>query len=228
MATDLDGLEAKLAIYAQGAGDEATFHARAIRYAAKLSSTRSSVHGTLTGKEFIELLKTKTNSEGSVASFTVFSHAFPGGVMMSSGSGLYSGPDIGYGGGSGAANIDDIVGGVNDGSIRFEDNAVAIFGGCNCAGFDDDNVGGFGTEFTEKTGVTSISSQGSVSPEIVDGKETGNLVSDKMFYLSTKLKDGSIQTTELGKTITPADYDVNTTIERVEPKKADLSSVKEN
>lgn len=38
MAIDLDCLEAKLAIYGIGAGEEATFLARAIRHAASLNT----------------------------------------------------------------------------------------------------------------------------------------------------------------------------------------------
>ena len=56
MATDLDGLEAKLAIYGQGAGHESVFHTRAIKYAA-LQPTR--VNYTLCVRIF-ELSKNKT------------------------------------------------------------------------------------------------------------------------------------------------------------------------
>ncbi len=108
-----------MAIYGIGAGDEATFLARAIRHAASLNKYHASVHGTMSGSDFIELLQAQTNNEGSIAIFTIFSHAFPGGVMMNPADGFYSDRNINAGGGTDAAYVSDLVSNIEMGVQDF-------------------------------------------------------------------------------------------------------------
>ncbi len=55
-----------------------------------------------------------------------------------------------------------------------------------------------------------------MSPEILDGKETGKLISDKSFFRFELQNDGSLLSTNVGNKITPAYYDVDITIPKME------------
>ncbi|MBI2967244.1 MAG: hypothetical protein HYY40_05460 [Bacteroidetes bacterium] len=226
-AVDLLGAQAKLAIWGSGAGDESAFHARAIRFASSTNVGYTTVHGITSGKDFVDILRTKTNEEGSIASFVIFSHAFAGGVILEPSQGFYT-STTGLGSGINSRDIDDIVAAVESGEIRFEDNAISIFGGCNCAGYGNENDNtALAREFTQKTGVTSIASVGSVSPEIIGGKETGRLVSDVQFFRIERTESGELITQKLGKIIDPTEFNVDITIPSMEPRPLQLIPVGE-
>lgn len=201
-AIDLDGLEAKLSIWGIGAGNEGAFEGRAKRLANKDLNTTP--HGVSTGAALLDLLIDRTATEGSVSSFIVFSHGTAEGVIISMNSGFYTSDSEYAGQESTSRTVSDISDAVTAGEVVFEDNAVAIFMGCNCG--EDEDIVSLATEHAQKLGVITIASAGAVSPEIVGGKETGTLISDKQFYKFERQTDGSVTKTPLGKRIDPARY----------------------
>ncbi len=229
-ATDLDGLEANLAISGQGNGNKSelnTFNARAVKVAST-AKNHTTIHQIFTGADFVDLLKTKSNSEGSIASFVIFSHGMQGGVPLTSNNGFFK-DDFKYGNGANARRIEDVVSGINNNEIRFEDNAIALFNGCNCGGWDGpSDVENFAKDFANQTGVTTIAAVGNVAPEIKDGKETGNFSADVGFYKYEKQEDGSVSSTFLGKTINSSEFQPDITIEKVQPKTITNVSEPEN
>ncbi len=209
---DLDGLEAKLAIWGIGWGDEASFKIRA--NALKSKSNGTTIHGIDNGLGLLNLLREQTIREGSIASFTVFSHGFRPGVILSNSAGFYkTGTEVPDNIGN-AAFVEDIQAGMKSGDIKFEANAIALFAGCNL-GSDYPNEASFASDFTLKTGVTSIAAEGTTTPEIVGGKmvdgkliggtETGRIIA-KQFYMFEQLKDGTVTKTALGNTIDYSRY----------------------
>ncbi|MEA3495525.1 MAG: RHS repeat-associated core domain-containing protein [Bacteroidota bacterium] len=216
-ATDLDGLEVKLAIFGEGAGHENIFKARSNTYVERLSSNFPvEVHGVRNGQEFIELLKTKTEEFGSISGGVVYSHGWSDGIEMSSSNGLYIDGTTYWGGGKNQAFISEISEAMGNGEIIFEDNAIFIFFGCNNNGYlDDDYALTVARNFTSATGVTSIAARGHISPVIEDEKETGEshafakgLYKEKpSFYkIELNIKEELIESS-LGDQIDPVDFD---------------------
>ncbi|HBG71011.1 MAG: hypothetical protein A2W93_03085 [Bacteroidetes bacterium GWF2_43_63] len=226
IAIDLDGLEAKITISGKGQTDHSTeytkshinaFQARAMRYE-KYGFTYSQVSS---GKELVQTLIDATALEGSIKSVIIFAHGGPNQIYLNWNSGLYKT----------ASDIDapepdarTLTQALTQGNIVFEKNARIIFGSCN-AGRED----GLAENITMATGVTTIGASGAVAPEIVNGKETGRLVTFKhdendpaarfykiekkeveksfnFFGKEIKYKTQKIVRTDLGTTIDPKDY----------------------
>ncbi|PKP18124.1 MAG: hypothetical protein CVU05_14265 [Bacteroidetes bacterium HGW-Bacteroidetes-21] len=212
MAIDLDGLEADIAIYGQKAGDEKTFLLRA-ESLQKRAMLSSDPHGVSNGLGFVDLLKEQTQKEGSVRSFTFFSHGFEQGVILDGNRGFYK-TNSAYGRTNGRLSgtpnpesgyVSDVVAGMQSGEIKFESNAIAIFAGCNLGNDKAARGVSLAKDWTMQTGVTSIASRGQVVPEIVDGVETGRLVSTKNFFMFKQTEDGMTKI-NLGNTIDPVKY----------------------
>ncbi len=220
---ELEGLEAVLSIAGTGGlggRDDATFRHRANRHASTTGGTPVSANN---GKEFVSVLQRATSTEGSIQSVTVFSHGGPDAIYLEHTNSFYSETD-GFKG-SNAADIQDLNNAILDGSVKFESGATIVIGGCNCG-----NV--LGPQLTKETGVTTISSTSNVSPEVINGRETGNLISDKSFIktefvktisvvpvpgkigidgtkaATTKIEevDYELRTTDLGNKINPSQY----------------------
>ncbi len=200
---DLDGLEANLSIFAKEGGappELNSFNARAEKV--KTRFVAATVHGIVTGQDFIDLLKTKTNDEGSIQSFTIFSHSVSEGVVLKSSAGFYRTGSV-FSGGAESAVVIDVVEAIKNGSIKFEDDAIGFFAGCNSSNPNQYNMGiSLSENFTDETGITSIGSLGGVAPQIIDGKETGRLVS-KGFVKYEKQDNGTLKMTNLGTIIDP-------------------------
>jgi RHS repeat-associated protein len=187
---DLDGLEAKLAIAGSGlplkregapAGsttgytsqDVGAFKDRAVKLA---GFNTVSVHN---GKMIFDALKAATAREGSISSIITFAHGNAGGIFLDHDAGFYT-ANLSKSG-KPTSNTDAMAKAVASGDIKFEKDATWIFASCN-AGNNNDPVwkdgGSFNiAEYTAKTlGIVTVGSIGYVSPEQVNGKETGRLV----------------------------------------------------
>jgi RHS repeat-associated protein len=200
---ELEGLEAKLAIAAQGY-DANAFNARA----AKLKTTNNyEVVKASNGKEVLREMAAATKREGSITNMVIFSHGFNSGVILDPEQGLYS---SGYSSNlPNSANVDDLVAMMKSGEIVFDQNATVVFAGCN-------NANELAQEFTAKTGITTIGANSSVYPIIENGKETGQLGADRgefqKFTLEKTFNEGdpipipTMKQESLGQKINPADY----------------------
>ena len=153
---ELEGLEAKLAIYGEGAtgtayttSDKISFRQRANGLGSKGYTTGKVSNGA----ELISALKTATAEEGSVQKAVIYAHGGDRGVYLNNNDGFYgqSGDKVG----SNAASVQDVSSAMKNGSIKFEDNATVVFASCNaCNGTDITPVA---ESFTSETGVTSRS-----------------------------------------------------------------------
>jgi len=183
---ELEGLEAKLAIYGDGgvgtaytSNDKNSFHARASTleknngYSAEMVSN---------GQALISSLKTATADEGSVQSAVIYAHGGYKGVFLNASDGFYNNGVSQNG--LNSATIDNLKSAVTEGTVKFHQNATVVFGVCNT-----NNEGGgipFAENFTKETGVTTIGATGYVGPEVIDGKETGRLTTDGTFIKTEK------------------------------------------
>lgn len=123
-------------------------------------------------------MKQATASEGSISSVVFFSHSGGAALYLDNNDGLYT--DNRFMVGDNSASVIDLRTAVQSGDIKFDNNAVVIFGGCNTNSTDQLKPGQdpIALFFTKQLGVTTYGSVGNVSPEIVNGKETGRLISD--------------------------------------------------
>lgn len=189
---ELEGLEAKLAIYGDGAtgtayttSDRISFEKRANGLGTKGYTTAKVSNGS----QLISALKTATAAEGSIQKAVIYAHGGDRGVYLNNNDGFYG--EAGDKVGSRAASVQDVSAGMKNGSIKFEDNASVVFASCNsCNGADITPVA---ESFTSETGVTSIGADGFVGPEIVNGKETGRLVTDGNFFKIDQVYDVKFQ-----------------------------------
>jgi hypothetical protein len=214
---ELEGLEAKLAIAGSGTNtsykpeDVNAFDARAKNLEKTAGFTASQVNN---GDQIVDKLKEGTAKEGSVGAVVIFAHTSQDGVFLDKEDGLYRGSDS-YGGVN-SANVEEIKSGVVAGDIKFEKNAVIVMGGCNCG--KDAGSGSIAESMAKELGVTVYAATGNVYPEVVNGKETGQLKTDgtfKMFQMSgertieipgygSATVPAGVGTTNVGKTIDPA------------------------
>ena len=185
---ELDGLEAKLAIHGEGAGgtsytksDVNSFHARASTLEKNDGYNAEKVSN---GAQLLSVLKTATAAEGSVEKAVIFAHGGYSGVFLNNDEGFYSNKNIG----KNSASVPDMASSIKRGEIKFEDNASIVFGMCNAAASDNS----IAFNITETTGVTTIGATGYVGPEIINGKESGNLVTDGTFIKSEMVYDISV------------------------------------
>jgi len=191
-AIDLDGLEAKIAISGKGAplwykgappGSTTGYtqsHINAFDYRAtqltKQGFSKVQVH---TGQMIVDAFKTATREQGSILAVVSYAHSGSNGIYLDNNASFYTGnipgKSVGY------SNIDAVATSMKAGEIKFQPNAIWIFGGCNAGNPDDpprpniDNMNM--AEYAAKTlGITTIGARGYVSPEVINGKETGRLV----------------------------------------------------
>ena len=184
---ELEGLEAKLAIHGEGAGgtgytksDINAFHARA---SSLEKNNGYSAEKVSNGSELLSSLKTATAQEGSVQKVVIFAHGGYKGVFLNNNDGFYI--DSYDPGGKSSASINDLSNSIRSGDIKFEDNASIVFGICNSAA----DINSIAFEIAETTDITTVGATGYVGPEIVDGKETGNLVTDGTFIKTETVYD---------------------------------------
>ena len=219
IAIDLDGLEAKISVYGTGEkrGDESQFKFEANYDKEKGSS--DSAHKITTGDQFINLLKNKTSQEGEIERISIYSHSTPhaiylddnqedyGGILRSK----YKGLGNYYENYKNTTSIPEISELINKGEIRFTDDALVIFAGCNAGSYNDSEgeIEGrpFAEDFTMTTGIRSIAAIGASQPE---NKGSASRKATTGFYLFERIdnEDGekSIKKTFLGKSIEPSDY----------------------
>lgn len=215
---ELEGLEAMLAIAGNGnntsysASDINAFKTRALNLEKKAGFSASQVR---TGDQLVDQLKQGTKNEGSVGAVVVFAHSSQDGIYLDKDDGLYSANQR-YGSGMNSSNVAEIKASVNAGEIKFEENAVIVLGGCNCG--KNDGTISLGESMAQELGVTVYAATGNVYPEVVNGKETGQLKTDGTFKMYKKTPETTISipgygniiipagvgTTNIGKTIDPA------------------------
>ncbi len=213
---ELEGLEAQLAIAGNGNNtsykpeDVSSFQARA-QNLVKAGFTASQVRN---GDQLVDQLKQGTTSEGSVGAVVIFAHASESGIYLDKEDGFYSGSD--WYGGSKSSNVSELKGAVNAGEVKFDENAVIVFGACNCG--KDDGTDPLAVSLTKELGVTTVAATGNVYPEVVNGKETGKLKTDGTFKMYKMVPETTIDipgygsytvpagvgTTNLGKIVDPA------------------------
>jgi hypothetical protein len=208
MATDLDGLEANAAIWSTGQ-DAGAFLMRAQDLKNRTTALQFEVHSMPSGKDFVQLLKSETKKEGSIRTIVTFSHAFQGGVSFDIGNRAnfqtiqapeaFRGPNY--------ASFNELQKSVDAGEVKFEKDALVILGGCNTATSEGAPYGvPIAESFTKTFGVSSIGSDGSFSPIIENGKETGKYHSENGWIRYDKDASGNILKTALGKDLDVADY----------------------
>lgn len=197
---ELEGLEAKIAIYGEGANgtaytvsDKKSFKARATTLEKNQGYSTAKVSN---GAQLLSSLKTATAEEGSIQSAIIYAHGGYKGVFLDNDSGFYV---DNYPGNKNSASVSNLVSEINKGKIKFEENASIIFGSCNSCNNSD--ITSIASSITEKTGVTTVGATGYVYPEIENGKETGNLLTDGTFIKSQKVFDLNTLDPITGQTI---------------------------
>jgi hypothetical protein len=180
-ATDLDGLEKKLAFSGSGGqGTDYALHPTDIDIFAKRSERLRSAGFTpktvSDGKMIVEALKEATKTDGSISAVISNTHSGAAGLYLNKDAGFYVGPpkEPQFGG----ADVDDVLAAAKSGTIIFQPNAVWIFAGCN-AGNENDPMNKYGSvniaELTAlKLGITTIGAVGFVDEEKINGKATGS------------------------------------------------------
>ncbi|MBX7204097.1 MAG: hypothetical protein K1X81_01610 [Bacteroidia bacterium] len=186
-AIDLDGLEARITVAGTGNGDNykpsdvVSFHKRAMglkqrygfSYAGKVN----------TGAALLNVFKNYTKEQGSILRVVTFAHGGYDGLFLNQDNGMYR-MNVSYGGLS-EKTVKDLAAAVKSGQIKFDKNAVWTLAACNTA--NTSGNANFATDITMQTGVTTIAATGYVGPEIVNGKETGRLVTDGTFVKIEKV-----------------------------------------
>jgi len=189
-AIELEGLE-KLTINGNGTGGSysenhnATFKRRAKRLE-KYGYRQQSVS---TGLDILNALEEETQLAGSISRVVVFSHGGYLGLFINEDNGFYTtGTTFG---GKDERNVNDLGKKIADGSIKFDDDALIIFGSCN-ANFNGGMEGDIAYDITFNHGISTIGASGYVEPEILDGKSTGRLTTTGTFYKLEKIVDYSV------------------------------------
>jgi RHS repeat-associated protein len=238
-AIDLDGLEAKLAIYGAGvhrddAGkitsrDEPQFKKEANKDVQQKNATVAL--GIHKGNDLVETLKNYTKSEGSIEYLSISSHAGPMGIILDNGQ--YGLEVVGHpqtsrwtnslGQKYTSTDIDKIA---KNADIKFAANALVVFAGCNggrTVAFTDNKtpIYSVAQDFTEKSGVASIGAYGFTAPI---GKN-GTRKADYEYRLFYKDENGTMQQMSLGKELNQEAIDkakgvVNDVAKKIEEKNA--------
>jgi RHS repeat-associated protein len=212
---ELEGLEAQLAIAGTGnkykPEDTRTFKDRADRLS---KNTDFDVKTVNNGMGVLNALKEATAQEGSVGAVVIFAHAGGNGIYMDQDEGFYT-DNAGYGK-DGSANVSNIKGAVDNGEIKFDKDAIVVFGGCNCANPGAEGKPSIAESMTGKLGVTTYAATGFVQEEVVNGKATGRIettgngtfikhekvVTVRMEGIWPKVTE-SIKKTDVGKHVDP-------------------------
>jgi len=232
-AIDIDGLEAKLAIYGAGVArdasgsiierHEAQFKKEADRDVKQENATVSL--GIHKGNDLVQTLKGYTLSEGSIEYLSISSHASSMGVILDNGE--YGKEVIGRSGiawsGYTAMDIKNIS---KNNEIKFASNALVIFTGCNTGRTSDQKTGepiySVAIEFTKASGVATIGAVGYTAPS---GKD-GNRKSDYEYRLFYKDENNVLHQRSLGKELTQEKIDIakqviNDVVKKIEEKKVE-------
>jgi len=210
-AIDLDGLEAKIAIYGAGikrAADgtikekshENQFKSEADKDVKAKNATESiAVH---TGTKLVETLVEKSSTDGSIEYLSIASHAGSMGIILDNGQ--YGLEVVGHpntanwvnsqGETYNSTTISDIA---NNSDIKWASNALVVFAGCNSGKTNSSNgpIYSVAEDFTEKTGVATIGASGYTAPIGTDGARKA----DQEFRLFYKDENGVMQQMSLGK-----------------------------
>jgi hypothetical protein len=195
-AIDLDGLEAKLAISCSGganthysSSDINAFDYRATKLQ-KSGFDKVSVHN---GLMVLNAFKSATKKDGSILSVVSFAHSGAPGIFLDNNDGFYTSNYNNYDPknnnnaivSTNYSNIDDLALAVKTGDVKFEKNACWVFASCYTANSNDARLVNGGDEMAKytakKLNITTVGATGSVYPEVVGGKETGNLLTDGTF-----------------------------------------------
>jgi RHS repeat-associated protein len=224
-AIDLDGFEAKIAIFGGSTADPKSvpvFKLAAERDVS-LGASISSPHSIERASNFMKLLEQKTSDEGSIARVVIFSHANQYATFFNDNGGQNTGSSLMRRGTSyghkDQAGFKDIVAGMKNGTISFEVNALVIFAGCNSGspfGINKtdktkkgDPIVPYAEDFTMATGVSSIGASGKV--KFIDRDGQSILSSDYGFYrFDYDSENKNVIKTFLGKEINASDYQVET------------------
>ncbi len=166
---DLDGLEAKLAIACIGyvPDDDNSFKARAL----KLETKYDYIYDKSTnGADFLSDLTKHTSDQGSIIRLVTFHHS-GNGIYMENNNGFnheYTSNNT-----ENERHVSDLKNAMSTGAIKFEDKALWVLGGCfTYAGRSPGSLAG---DITLQTGISTVGADGSVVPEIIEGRETGRL-----------------------------------------------------
>lgn len=197
---DLEGLEAKLAI--GGVGHENThyssndinaFNARA-QNLEKIGFEASQAQN---GDQIVNQMVQATKSEGSIGGMVIFAHSSGFGIFLDNDEGFYT-ADRGNSTNA-SANVNDVKAKVESGEIKFEPGAAIVFGSCRTSNKSQgDGSDPLAVSMTKELRITTYGATGAVYPEIVNGKETGRLMTDGTFMMNTPV----VTTTTTYKTVT--------------------------
>jgi RHS repeat-associated protein len=205
-AIDLDGGEARLAVFGSGihvdpitkkiteSNHQAVFKKDAsLNIEWKIATKTFATH---TGKDLVSELKKATKDEGNIEYLSIYSHADAGGIILDNGK-------FGY---ETFTNQTWKVPGLTiiktgldavfaNGEIKFAPNALVVFGGCN-AGNNKEYKGmnSIATKITEKYGIATIGAENQTAPT-KDGRKSTN------FVLNYKDENGKLQSFSLGKVL---------------------------
>jgi RHS repeat-associated protein len=216
-AVELEGLEAKIAIHGEST-DFASFK-KSDNPTFKNRATRLKKHGfkalyANTGMHIVTHLCNATEKEGAVRAAFIFSHGFVSGVVLDNNKGLYNTDQYNE---EGAATIDDIVSLMEQGEVKFNDDAVIFLGICSPAYGIAEKQENFATSLNEGTKATIIASDDLTSPEKKvgeDGKEysTGRITTDGNWWkiesgyevtMTTYRENGSLLPSSYFTTVKP-------------------------
>ncbi|MBL7836940.1 MAG: hypothetical protein JNM67_05460 [Bacteroidetes bacterium] len=208
-AIDLDGLEAKLAIYGAGVArdtsgnvierHEPQFKRESDKYVKQGTAVTSiGVHKC---EELISVLENYTKSDSSIGLLIISSHSGSSGIILDNGQygkeviGIYEFKNYTF------LNISQIA---SNPKIKFAPNALVIFTGCNAGrtvAIKDNKspVLSVAKEFTKLSGTASIGAYGKTSPRGKNGCRKADY-EYRLFYID---EYGTLQQVSLGKELTP-------------------------
>ena len=213
-AIDLDGLEAKIAIYGAGVhwndnGTSSEKHAALFKSEADKDvqwKNANKAYKGLVGQDLIKTLEKISSNEGSIEYMSMYTHAGPNYILLDTGQfgrealtdKTINTPNTPYS----TIALKDIF---DNSKIKFELNSLVVFAGCNAGrtvSFEDRTVPiySIAKEVTETYGIATIGADGYTSPS----KKTGNRTADynyTLFYIDIK---NQLQTVDLGKELNKA------------------------
>ncbi|MFN6379528.1 MAG: RHS repeat domain-containing protein [Flavobacteriales bacterium] len=197
-AIDLDGLEAKLAIYGAGTdhgGRKENHHAQFKREAERDVKWKNAeaTFSVLTGASFLMILKEQTKERGFIEYLSIFSYSSNESIIVDNGQ--YSHEKIGFNSFPGYVNTNlDLA--FRDEGIEFSPDALLIFAGCNSSYQGKEKS--YSLYITLEYKIATIGSDGLTSPT----KSGGNRRSVKGYYLNYYDENDKLVTLDLGKDLT--------------------------
>jgi hypothetical protein len=195
----------------------------------KAESIKVSVH---TGKMMVDAFKSSTKKDGSILSVVSFAHSGAIGIFLDNNAGFYTGNRTNTG--SNFSNVDALATAVKAGEVKFEKGATWVFGSCFTANGSDGRLASPSDALAEYTAtqlnINTVGATGSVYPEVVGGKETGNLKTDGTFKKFEPYQVSKVVTTfktffgfkvpctEKTKTVTETKVKVTDLGKKIDPK----------